>query len=134
MSLFKKIYNMILAAGIIWVLFSGNAMAVDREVPEFYSTIQAAIEAADDGDRVLVNDHPDGAYTGAGNKNLTFDPEKTITVESVNGRQIIDCEDDGRGFIFNAGADSTVIGFTIQNGYTEDHGGGYLYQWRISAY
>jgi PKD repeat protein len=81
-----------------------------------YPTIQAGIDAAVDGDTVLV---ADGAYTGDGNKNLDF-KGKAITVISENGpnNTIIDCEGEGRGFNFYSGEgqDSVVSGFTITNG------------------
>ena len=93
-------------------------------------TIQEAIDAAVDGDIVLV---PDGTWTGEGNKNLDF-KGKAITVTSENGPEncIIDCQSDGVGFIFQSGESesSVVSGFTITNGYTSGdfclicHGGG----------
>ncbi len=98
-------------------------------VPDDYPTIQAAINAAFDGDTVLV---ADGVYTGQGNKNLDLGG-KAIAVRSENGPEncIIDCEGDGRGFAFasNEGADSIVEGLTITNGFISQHvgGGGAIY-------
>ena len=84
--------------------------------PGDYQTIQAAIDAAVDGDTVLV---ADGTYKGDGNKNLDF-KAKAITLQCENGPEhcIIDCENDGRGFYFHSGEGETsmVTGFTIQNG------------------
>jgi hypothetical protein len=90
-----------------------------------FKTIQAGIDAAYDGDTVLV---ADGTYTGIGNKNLDFGG-KAITVKSENGAAvtIIDCKKDGRGFCFHSGETelSVVDGFTITNGYVgSDEGGG----------
>ena len=88
-----------------------------------YPTIQAGIDAAVNGDTVLV---ADGTYTGDGNKNLDF-KGKAITVISKNGpnNTIINCENDGRGFWFNTGEseNSVLSGFTITNGQA-DFGGG----------
>jgi pectin methylesterase-like acyl-CoA thioesterase len=63
------------------ILVAGFAKAADLYVPTNYDTIQAAINAANNGDTVWVKD---GIYTGANNKNLTW-IGKRITVRSVNG-------------------------------------------------
>jgi hypothetical protein len=93
------------------------------KVPEDYSTIQAAMDAAIDGDWVLV---ADGIYTGPGNKDLDF-KGKAIVVRSENGPEncMIDCEGNGGAFYFHAneGEDSIVSGFTITNGQTYKGGG-----------
>ncbi len=112
------------------VFGTGALLAGELYVPGTYETIQAAIEAAVDGDSVVV---ADGVYTGEGNKNLDFGG-RAITVKSENGPEFttIDCENDGRGFYFHDGEDSSSLldGFTITNGYTNGssaggaHGGG----------
>ena len=107
-------------------------LGADRKVPSQYSTIQAGINAASDGDTVLV---ADGTYTGDGNRDIDF-KGKTITVKSENGAAtcIIDCQgaeyNEHRGFYFHSAETSQSIldGFTIQNGreWNYDCGGGIL--------
>jgi nitrous oxidase accessory protein NosD len=112
-------------AAAAWGWAGANAGLV--QVPADQTTIQAGIDAAQNGDTVLV---ADGIYTGEGNRNLDFGG-KLLTVRSVNGPDgcIIDCEGSGRGFFFHNGetASSVVAGYTIQNGDVEwdGPGGGY---------
>jgi len=90
-------------------------------VPADYSTIQAAIDAASDGDIVLI---ADDTYTGDGNRDLDFHG-KAITVKSENGYEncTIDCQatvdDRHRGFCFHNGEyqNSVLDGLTIINGF-----------------
>jgi len=88
-------------------------------------TIQQTIDAASDGDTIIV---ADGTYTGPGNHDIDF-KGKAITVRSENGPQncIINCQGLGRGFHFHSGEDANSIlaGFTITNGYADLGGGIY---------
>jgi hypothetical protein len=65
-------------------------------------TIQAAIDAARDGDVVELLD---GALAGPGNRDIDYGG-KEITVRSRSGNAtacVIDCQDRGRGFFFRTG-------------------------------
>jgi hypothetical protein len=93
-------------------------------VPADHATIQAAIDAAADGDTIWV---ADGTYSGKGNIEIDF-RGKAITVRSENGSAacIIDCQGKGRAFHFRNGetANSVLDGFTITNGGNSDYGAG----------
>ena len=122
------------ASGVCYVLFTGTRAMIDNVSVSLYSspvtirvrrdfpTIQAAIDAAGDGDVIEVEK---GTYSGPGNRDIEF-RGKAITVRSAEGPQntIIDCggiaaADGGhRGFYFHEleGADSVLSGFTIRGG------------------
>ncbi len=95
-------------------------------VPEDYATIQAAIDAAVEGDVVVVSP---GTYRGSGNRDISFGG-KGITVRSVDpddpavvAGTVIDCEgtssEKHRGFRFaNSETEAAFLeGLTITNGY-----------------
>lgn len=98
-------------------------------VPVQYPTIQAAMNAAQAGDTVLV---ADGTYTGPGNKGLYFpNPNQPFTLRSVNGPEscIIDCEGTGSAFflVANEPPEAVVQGFTIKNGNSSTGGAAFLH-------
>ena len=96
-------------------------------VPENCSTIQEAIDIACESATVIV---ADGTYTGNKNKNLDY-YGKAITLTSENGADfcIIDCENNGRGAIFQSGetSDARLEGITIRNGNLSGGTGGGIY-------
>ncbi len=99
-------------------------------VPADQPTIQAGIDAAVEGDTVLV---ADGTYTGDGNRDIDF-KGKAITVTSENGPEtcIIDCQGvtGHRGFYFHTYETENAIvqGFSIKNGSPWiNHKGGGIY-------
>ena len=91
-----------------------------------FTTIQAAINAAASGDRILV---ADGLYTGTGNRDIDFDG-KNILIASQNGPTncIIDCNasatDRHRAFYFHSSETNGAVvkGFTVKRGFEENGG------------
>ncbi|MEW6097357.1 MAG: right-handed parallel beta-helix repeat-containing protein [bacterium] len=112
----KKILGLIVL-GIGFLTQEVNA--ADLYVPGSYTTIQSAINAATNGDTVLVNN---GTYI----ENINF-LGKGITVQSVNGTTstIIDGNASSSVVTFNSGegTNSVLSGFTIQNGRAHSGGG-----------
>lgn len=81
-----------------------------------FDAIQEALDAAEDGDTVLLLD---GTYTGEPNRNLDFGGRR-IALRSQNGAAacVIDCAGAGRAFYFHSGegAESILEGVTIKRG------------------
>lgn len=108
---------------LLTLLPAVSALAVTVNVPGDYTTIQEGIDAAANGDTVLV---ADGVYTGPGNVEIDFSG-KNIVVMSDNGPNdcIIECAFLGRGFQFQSGESSSaqLIGFMISNGFASPGAG-----------
>lgn len=94
----------------LFAVFSASANTI--HVPGDHATIQAAIDAAVNGDTVLVSD---GTYT----ENINFNG-KAITVKSVNGASVTIIDGNAVNtvvtFSSQETADSVLDGFTIRNG------------------
>ena len=92
-----------------------------------YPTIQAAIDAAADGDIIEL---ADGVFTGDGNRDITY-REKELTVRSRSNDPyscILDCEgtisDMHVGFVISqVGPDASLQGIMIRNGFAPWWGG-----------
>ena len=105
--------------GMVAALMAGaaaNAATIYVGPGETYTTIQAGIDAAVNGDAVIVRD---GTYTGAGNLDIALNG-KAITVRSehVPYDCIIDCQNSGSAFLLAGSgetADTVIQGFTITN-------------------
>ncbi|MHC4361042.1 MAG: right-handed parallel beta-helix repeat-containing protein, partial [Planctomycetota bacterium] len=104
---------------------SAEIIVVEPDGSGDQPTIQAAIDAAYEGDEVVLSI---GTYTGDGNRDI--DPNgKAVTIRSTNpddpnivASTVIDCNsnwpDEHRGFYFHSGEDNNSIldGLTIKNG------------------
>jgi len=116
--------KIIILLSCILILMPLSVIAATINIPGDQPNIQSGIDAAVDGDTVLI---ADGIYTEYGNYNINFNG-KAITVKSANGPEncIIDCQQLGRGFWFYNGETETSVldGLTIRNGFTEEDGGG----------
>lgn len=101
-------------------LTAAGAPAAVIVVPKQQPTIQAAINAAANGDTVLVLD---GVYSGTGNYNIDF-LGKSVSLQSVNGAAncIIDVaatqSSQRTGFYLHSGETNTAViqGFTVKHG------------------
>ncbi len=104
---------------IILFVMTCPAWCAVRHVPGAYPTIQSAIDAADNGDTILV---ADGTYSGDGNRNIEL-RGKILTVLSQNGPDqcLIDFTDSGssdeKGFYCHQNETNltTIQGFTFTN-------------------
>jgi len=99
-------------------------------IPTEFVDFAAAIAGSANGDTIVVEP---GVYTGANNRNIDPGGIDPLTIMSLKGEHetIIDCENLGRGFVFNAGAqgfsnDVILDGFTIRNGSSVNGGGLYI--------
>jgi hypothetical protein len=109
-----------IAAGAAATTHAGDIV----RVPDDHRSIGAAIATAQPGDTIVV---ADGLYTGPENRDLSFGG-KDLVVRSANGplKCIIDCQGQGRGFIFDDGETRAAVleGFTIRNGSAPEGNGG----------
>ena len=115
----KRIINILVLATMLSVVFVCNANANTINIPADYSTIQAGINAANNGDVVLVQP---GTYV----ENINYN-EKSITVASLFlttqdtsyiSQTIIDGDSLDSVVKFESGEDTTsvICGFKITNG------------------
>lgn len=94
--------------------FVAIASAADILVPQDSATIQAAIDLAQDGDRVLVSP---GTYA----EQINF-AGKNITLESTDGAEVTTIDGEGNvGYVITltSGEDVLLRGFTVTGGFGE---------------
>lgn len=125
-SVMRTPRRLVLLAG---TMLAVPALAETRLVPQNYATIQAALNAANPGDTVLV---APGVYSGPGNRDLN-PLGKAVTLRSVGGAATctIDASDaqPHAGVLFNHNETAATIidGFTITGG-DQFNGGGVCVQ------
>jgi hypothetical protein len=120
-----------LTLGFCSVLLSALVHGQIIHVPADQPTIQAGINAAADGDTVLVDPGTYIENVNFNGKNITVASLFLTTLDtSYISQTIIDANENGTAVIINTEEDSTTLlcGFTIQNGYSIDwDGGGGIY-------
>ena len=101
-------------------------------VPSDEDNLQDAILRVRDCGIIIVSD---GRYSGENNRDLDFSG-RLITMTSENGPAncIINCENQGRAFLFrnNRSGDIIISGFTIVNGNSGEEDGGAVFCYESS--
>jgi len=104
---------------------TGRIITVDDDAPADFTTIQAAIDDANDGDTIKIQP---GTYSGNGNRDIDF-LGKAITVTSTDpndpntvAQTVID--ENGKIFLFQNAEDANSVldGLTIIHGSYDDCG------------
>ena len=111
-----KTLKKILLLSCFLILVPYVVLAATIHVPCGQPTIQEGVDAAVDGDTVLLSE---GTYTGTGNFNIRF-YGKSISIKSSGGAEncIVDCQGEGDGFRANSGVSGNTItldGLTVKN-------------------
>jgi predicted outer membrane repeat protein len=108
-----------IALGLTIAAGASLTRAAVLKVPESWSTIQAAVDAAASMDTISI---APGTYRGVGNRDISI-IEKQIVVLGRAGseRTVIDCQGLGRAFFIDGSHwfTATIEGFTIINGNAE---------------
>jgi hypothetical protein len=124
MRTISKIIHVVLSSLLCALPASAATWYVKSDGSGDAPTIQAAVDSSAAGDSVLV---AMGTFTGPGNYDVDFGG-KAIVVISESGAEYttIDCQSNGRGFVFQngEGINSVLSGFTITNGFSVARGGG----------
>ena len=120
-----------MATGVSWGIYSMTKLYCTYtpktiHVPAEFATIGAAVEAADEGDTILV---ADGIYSGPGNRDIVIEGKPIIMSENGPEVTVIDCggseSEPHQGFIIGSdfGPETKIDGFSIRNAYVPTIGG-----------
>ncbi len=115
-----------ISTGVSWgvycmISFSISNLPKTIHVPADIATIGEAIEAADEGDTILV---ADGIYSGPGNRDIVLEGKPIILSENGPETTIIDCggsesePHSGITIPSGYGPDTKIDGLTIRNAYS----------------
>ncbi len=121
MKLIPRVVVLVFVASVVVAISASDVFAADIRVPEDYGTIQSALDAAANGDRILVSA---GVYA----EDLVIGA-KFLTLQSTDGPGVTTIQGTGgaSAITFYAdefvGAGGSITGFTITHGRTQVGGG-----------
>jgi len=113
-----------LIVAIVALVAAVTAQAGTYRVPSVYPTIQAGVDAASEGDTVLV---APGTYTGPGNYAIAIGGKGlAVCSEAGPAVTIIDCGGINRAFVLGGPMQYVPVieGFTITHGWASTYQGG----------
>jgi len=130
-SLFDYRTNCLSQQSCVYHMVQGFIVKEDDVTGQWYNNIQEAIDKAiTNGENNWCIQLMDGTFTGSGNIDIDFKGKDYALISWSNDpdKCIIDCESNGRGFIFSTGETSNaeLVGIKVINGDQTDGGAVYV--------
>ena len=129
MALTLLVFSGTVNAATYYVATNGSGTAPYDTWEKASTTIQAAVDAASDGDTIMVGSYSDGGDHGTGAYTENVDVDKKLTIQSESGydyTEVVAADPDTH--VFSVTADNvTINGFTIYGATGSDQAGIYLY-------